>query len=341
MKRFAVILSLFVLTVGAAICVFRWDVWFSTPTLARRAASLPYVWTTAVEEEGEYAIVADPDVETLLRLPDVLPDYLRQDSVPENGPRRFLGRSYYCDYPTLRFVYLDVDNLRSLSSYLVLETWLSQVLRFDSAALCDHTAPNNRWTVVLMSQSVTSAVMNHWHPLNYAFFRRPLYYADLVIAGGDYVYSRNRYHNLKHILSSDIAEWTTPVYTTLSTTSHSRIPSCRGEERLGVNAPYYVKLRVTPDTLFYAARRLSDEPMALPYDSLTFIRANRLESSVNTLQSLLTSTSLHHFFSAVQVGDSLAEEVVALPLAYQGSNNWSTRRFINRLRGRQAQPEKL
>ena len=103
-------------------------------------------------------------------------------TVPLNGPATVPGVSYYVDFPHLRFIVLDTNPLDRVVYLTRTLTWLRGVM--DSA--------NGRFIVAMMHHPVLSPAKGRFNPLIYAAFRHTLGEADLVIAGHDHSYMRQR-----------------------------------------------------------------------------------------------------------------------------------------------------
>ncbi len=99
---------------------------------------------------------------------------------PENGPYRYLGRSYFVDTQFARVVVLDTDGLFWLSDYTITSTWLRRVLH-DNA---------KRWNIVIMHHPVYAAREGRVNPTIYAAFVNALKEADVVFCGHDHNYVR-------------------------------------------------------------------------------------------------------------------------------------------------------
>lgn len=111
------------------------------------------------------------------RLPEMWTDMFRH---PMNGPARFLGTTYYIDFPNLRFIVIDTNGLQRLSDYTIVNTWVKSVL----------ASAGNRFTVVMMHHPVFSDSMGRQSVPIYLTFRGALSKADLVFAGHDHNYAR-------------------------------------------------------------------------------------------------------------------------------------------------------
>ena len=101
---------------------------------------------------------------------------------PINGPERAAGRSYFIDFPLMRLVVLDTNQLHLFSDYTRASAWLKKVL--------GDKRSDDRWKVVVMHHSVHSAGMGRYNPLVYAACANALKNADAVFAGHDHNYAR-------------------------------------------------------------------------------------------------------------------------------------------------------
>ena len=223
---------------------------------------------------------------------------------PHNGPQRFYGRSYFIDFPAMRLIVLDTDALQRPSDYLVLRTWLTQVLRYESTGWQATDKKNERWNIVLMHHPVYSAGMGRDNVAVALALRYTLLDADLVIAGHDHNYARHR------MLHS-----TTPTYVITTSSAKSYLPKCsKIEERLGSNHAFFSSLAVSKDTMHMVTYMVDSATVPAVYDDLLFVRtADGVE---------------------VQAPDSLIDERLEMPERYQGRNNARIRRFINRRNAR-------
>ena len=223
---------------------------------------------------------------------------------PKNGPERFLGRTYYVDFPNLRLIVLDTDALQRLSDYTVLRTWLTHVLRYDSKQFNQTDRVNDRWNIVLMHHPIFSSGMGRDNPFIAWALRYVLQDADLVIAGHDHNYARHRHRELA------------PAYVILSSSAKSYLPKCSPiEERLGSNHAFFSRIIVAEDTMTMSTYMVDTVPVI--YDELTFVREGKDDEEID-----------------VMVIDSLPEERIDLPARYAGRNDMRVRRFLNRRNAR-------
>ena len=103
---------------------------------------------------------------------------------PQNGPARFLGSTYYVDFPHLRLIAIDTDGLHRLSDYTQVAFWLKNTLR--------HAA--HKFTVVMMHHPVYSSAQGRSNPLMWLAFHSAMREADVVFSGHDHNYARRTEH---------------------------------------------------------------------------------------------------------------------------------------------------
>lgn len=99
---------------------------------------------------------------------------------PLNGPKRFLGRSYIVDFPTIRFIAIDTDGIQLMSDYTQVSFWLKTVL---------HEA-TDRLTIVMMHHPIFSTAKGRQNPFLWMAFYGALREADVVFSGHDHNYAR-------------------------------------------------------------------------------------------------------------------------------------------------------
>lgn len=99
---------------------------------------------------------------------------------PHNGPDRFLGTSYYVDFPHLRLIAIDTDGLHRMSDYTQVAFWLKKTLR----------EAGKKFTIVIMHHPVYSTAEGRFNPLMWLAFHGPMREADIVFSGHDHNYAR-------------------------------------------------------------------------------------------------------------------------------------------------------
>lgn len=103
---------------------------------------------------------------------------------PQNGPARFLGTTYYVDFPHLRLIALDTDGLHRMSDYTQVAFWLKKTLR----------DAGKKFTVVIMHHPVYSSAEGRSNLLMWLAFRSAMREADVVFSGHDHNYARRTEH---------------------------------------------------------------------------------------------------------------------------------------------------
>lgn len=103
---------------------------------------------------------------------------------PQNGPARFLGTTYYVDFPHLRVIAIDTDGLRRVSDYTQVAFWLKQTLR----------EAGKKFTVVMMHHPIYSTAEGRSNPLMWLAFHSAMREADMVFSGHDHNYARHTEH---------------------------------------------------------------------------------------------------------------------------------------------------
>ena len=99
---------------------------------------------------------------------------------PHNGPLRFLGTTYYVDFPGLRIIAIDTDGMHRVSDYTQVAFWLMNVLR----------QSEGRFTIVMMHHPVYSTAKGRCNPLMWLAFHSAMREADVVFSGHDHNYAR-------------------------------------------------------------------------------------------------------------------------------------------------------
>ena len=103
---------------------------------------------------------------------------------PQNGPARFLGTSYFVDFPQLRLIALNTDGLMWMSDYTQVGFWLKKTLR----------EAGNKFTIVMMHHPIYSTADGRFNPLIWLAFRGAMREADVVVSGHDHNYARRTEH---------------------------------------------------------------------------------------------------------------------------------------------------
>ena len=99
---------------------------------------------------------------------------------PQNGPARFLGTTYFVDFPYLRLIAIDTDGLHRMSDYTQVAFWLKKTLR----------EAGDKFTIVMMHHPVYSTAKGRQNPLMWLTFYDAMREADVVFSGHDHNYAR-------------------------------------------------------------------------------------------------------------------------------------------------------
>ena len=155
---------------------------------------------------------------------------------PQNGPVRFLGTTYYVDFPQLRFIALDTDGLHRVSDYTQVAFWLKNTLR----------NAGKKFTVVMMHHPVYSFAQGRSNPLMWLAFHSAMREADVVFSGHDHNYARHTEHYKARFWKKE--EPTIFIGTNASTKKYPVKENNKYEASLS-GEPVYEHIFVTPNTL--------------------------------------------------------------------------------------------
>jgi len=212
---------------------------------------------------------------------DLDPRWKARFPMPLNGPERFLGTTYYIDYPNARLIFLDTEDLEVLSDYTVLQCWLARTLK----------EVEDRWKIVVMHHPVHSASAGFDHPRLYTYLHKTLDDADLIFEGNDLTYGRRADISLSDIINE---QHTVPVYTVLTSDStEAAVPKCSPlDQRIGSNRAFFCTLSVTKEEVAVRTRY-----MAYP-------------------DSIYDGFNIHFEDKVMHELDSLPAEVIEMPAAH-------------------------
>jgi predicted phosphodiesterase len=155
---------------------------------------------------------------------------------PQNGPTRFLGTTYYVDFPQLRLIALDTDGLHRVSDYTQVAFWLKNTLR----------NAGNKFTVVMMHHPVYSSAQGRSNPLMWLAFHSAMREADIVFSGHDHNYARHTDHYKARFWKKE--EPTIFIGTNASIKKYPVKENKKYEASLS-GEPVYEHIFVTPNTL--------------------------------------------------------------------------------------------
>lgn len=155
---------------------------------------------------------------------------------PQNGPVRFLGTTYYVDFPHLRLIAIDTDGLHRMSDYTQVAFWLKKTLR----------EAGNKFTIVMMHHPVYSTAKGRQNPLMWLTFYDAMREADVVFSGHDHNYARRTEYYKERFWKKE--EPTIFIGTNASTKKYPVKENNKYEASLS-GEPVYEHIFVTPNTL--------------------------------------------------------------------------------------------
>lgn len=218
------------------------------------------------------------------------PRWIHQYHYPANGPKGFLRRSYYIDFPLARFVVMDSNGINSPTDVWRHRSWLREVL----------STSTQPWQIVMFHHAVHCVRARRSHPIMQYIFKPILveYGADLVLQGHDHAYSRIT-------TAAQGGGRTTPVYIiSCSSPKQYRNGFADIHERLGSGLQLYQTLRVTPDSIAYTSAQYSGEV----YDALVLSRdAASGRITVTDMARDLPELFLYDDFSTSKKGQKKAQ----------------------------------
>ena len=178
--------------------------------------------------------------------------WVPQTNYPLNGPKGFLQRSYYIDFPLMRFIVLDTTDIMWLGSINSHKSWLRRAL----------SSSRQPWQVVLFHHAVDCVREGRKNIIMHHIFKDELlaYGADLVLQGHDHGYARatTRDERGDTIAPAFVISSASPkVYRNGFSSVH---------DRLGSGLQLYQDITVTKTQIHYTSYRF--QPDSIPRDSL-------------------------------------------------------------------------
>ena len=155
---------------------------------------------------------------------------------PQNGPARFLGTTYYVDFPCLRLIALDTDGLYWMSDYTQVGFWLKKTLR----------EAEDKFTIVMMHHPVYSSAEGRSNPLMWLAFHGAMRESDVVFSGHDHNYARRTESYKARFWKRE--EPTTFIATNASNKTYA-VKSKIDYDASFSGEPVYQYITVTPSTL--------------------------------------------------------------------------------------------
>lgn len=207
-----------------------WDVWYKS--LGQWSPELCIVAATGNHEYLKKGLMRELD-----------PRWVPQYGFPTNGPEDFEGRSYYIDFPLMRYIVMDSNGINAPTDVYRHREWLRTALR----------GSRQPWQVVMFHHGIYSVREGRSNPvMRYAF--RPILEeegADLVLQGHDHSYSRINTRDAE-------GKKSTPMYI-ISSSSPKTYRNGFDEihDRLGSGLQLYQHIRITRDTIHYRSYQYS------------------------------------------------------------------------------------
>jgi predicted phosphodiesterase len=155
---------------------------------------------------------------------------------PKNGPKRFLGTSYFVDFPYCRIIALDTDGLHRMSDYTQTVFWLKKTLR----------GAGNKFVIVMMHHPVYSTAKGRCNPWILLSFHGAMREADIVFSGHDHNYARRtEYYKARF--------WKKEEPTTfIATNASDKVYPIKKKENLDTSftgKPVYEYVQIMPNAL--------------------------------------------------------------------------------------------
>lgn len=219
-----------------------WSVWYEAWG-ATTPATLPMILATGNHEYLKCGFARELD-----------PRWIPQYNYPGNGPEGFAGRTYYVDFPLMRFIVLDTTDLNDPIDLVRSCQWLGSVLRSSAQP----------WQIVMMHHAVETVREGRYNLLVNLFVDPVLRDngADLVLQGHDHAYSRIT-------TKEDGGALTTPVYV-ISTSSPKtyRNEFAAVHDRIASGIQLLQDISVTKEAIVYRSLQYNGDL----YDHLTIRR---------------------------------------------------------------------
>lgn len=172
---------------------------------------------------------------------------------PHNGPVRFLGSTYYVDFPQLRVIVIDTDGLQLLSDYSQVTFWLNNT--FKSAS--------DRFIIVLMHHPIYSTAKGRMNPLIALSFHSGMRKADVVFSGHDHNYARRIMQYKERFWCKEHP--TAFISTNASKKSYPNKYNSKNECVFS-GQPVYQWVKVTPDSLLVQTHILASGELLDEYN---------------------------------------------------------------------------
>jgi len=156
---------------------------------------------------------------------------------PTNGPTRFVGRTYFVDFPHLRIVVIDTDGLQRFSDYTQLNFWVKNAL---------YSVPN-KMKIVMMHHPVFSTAKGRQNPVIWSAFYGAFREANVVFSGHDHNYVRRTVEYKERFWSEQ-----QPTVFIATNASNKEYPVKENINSINCfsSEPVYQWIQSTPDRLY-------------------------------------------------------------------------------------------
>ena len=163
---------------------------------------------------------------------------------PQNGPKRFLGTSYFVDFPNVRLITLDTDGLHRMSDYTQVVFWLKKTLR----------DAGDKFTLVMMHHPVYSTAKGRTNPFILLAFHGAMREADVVFSGHDHNYARRTVQYKARFWKKE--EPTIFIATNASNKAYPIKKKDKFDSSFS-GEPVYEYVQIIPDTLYIRTFKLN------------------------------------------------------------------------------------
>ena len=167
---------------------------------------------------------------------------------PQNGPARFLGTTYFVDFPQLRLIAIDTDGLHRMSDYTQVAFWLKKTLR----------EAGDKFTIVMMHHPVYSTAKGRQNPLMWLTFYGAMREADVVFSGHDHNYARRTEYYKERFWKKEAP--TVFIATNASKKNYPIKENTRYDYSFS-GEPVYEHISIQPNLLRIATYQLSSEKL--------------------------------------------------------------------------------
>lgn len=225
-----------------------WNIWYKS--LSSWGGSMPMIVSTGNHEYLKKFFYSELD-----------PRWVWQFYYPQNGPKGFISRSYYIDFPLCRLVVMDTNSIEGIPSINNHRAWLKEVM----------ASSDKKWNILMMHHAVDCARSGRTNLVMHYMFKSLILSLkfDLVLQGHDHSYARwNSY---------DDGVATTPIR--VISVASPKMYSNKFDldiDRMASGLPLYQYIRMNNDSLEYSAYTFDDKI----YDDLV-IRKSKNDVSID------------------------------------------------------------